>query len=163
MLQVSCPLVSWTHSRWRDIGKEKHFCRSWVGGRICAWAYRQSLLESVSGKNRTRANDLPKGEALWLRVAAAVLLPYGKLGNPSDVERHTELNIVHKLHYSVKYKYLTYFRIVLINFSVMQRSCGIKLPWFWFPDWECVEMRSFEALHFSQSIAWAAPWRPHMY
>lgn len=44
--------------------RRQHFHRSWVGGRICEWAYRQSLPEAVSDKNRIRANVLSKGEAL---------------------------------------------------------------------------------------------------
>lgn len=47
---------------WRT---RQHFHRSWVGGRICEWVYRQSLPEAASGKNRVKANaPQPQKEGL---------------------------------------------------------------------------------------------------
>lgn len=43
--------------------RRSNFYRSSARGKICEWAYWQSLPGAVSGKSRVRANALPKGEA----------------------------------------------------------------------------------------------------
>lgn len=75
--------------------------------------------------------------------------------------------IVHNHSYLIKQIKLLYFKIcflnVVIDFSLVQRSSGIKLPQFSFQDWACTGMCSLEALLFSNSTAWAAPQRPYVY